>query len=641
MMTRFDEPIWNTRKQGYPSRERTWERPFTAKRYLHPPCAENIATMWPDFKVMLGDVEEGTKKHISGAFRLLVGEAADEIPFEKTGYLVREDGAPIHGIVYNFDDYRLHMESFCSVERVPTAYTCVTVSNGNCFAVSGCVSVMAKTGFEDVLTGMGIDGYCHFDPGVGNWGYLRTRYEYENGILRDDTYELRIKAPGFSGQWQGDAPGLLWRQRGLLKLKFSLAPGESRSFTIGFKKGEVTPFDYEEERDKTLGFWKQELQNIHTFVGEGHMMKALQYNLTAQLLQMFAHPVGKDYLIARQGGLQRATWPVEALEFLIALDQTGNFSHYTQRAYETMINEFQVKDGEDRGRVLNKTGIPWASDTAGAVWGIARHVLLRKDNEVFMRFRDVLLSAFDWMQRQRAKTADSDQLVPGIFPPMASSDWEGEYQSWCWTDGNNLMAYEWLGKALKQFGDPRGEEVISAHEAYRACLIQILESEMAKNIVGDEIRISNRAGADAQDPQLGAVGDSAMNLLRAGVIEPGSQCAKLLENYYRNRGYGQHGLMGLMSDGLVEQGLHSDSWAGHTWYTSATDNLWFYNWLQAGETEKALQTLKAQLLYSMSPEFYMCERYADNDPYFVPWMPNASANGRTLMMLLDAKDLLK
>ena len=75
--------------------------------------------------------------------------------------------------------------------------------------------------------------------------------------------------------------------------------------------------------------------------------------------------------------------------------------------------------------------------------------------------------------------------------------------------------------------------------------------------------------------------------------------------------------------------------AGHTWYTSYSDMYWFYHYLAIGEREKAENILVGQLKYGMTPEYYMLERYADNDPYFTPWLPNASANGRTIMMLCD------
>ena len=45
--------------------------------------------------------------------------------------------------------------------------------------------------------------------------------------------------------------------------------------------------------------------------------------------------------------------------------------------------------------------------------------------------------------------------------------------------------------------------------------------------------------------------------------------------------------------------------------------------------------------YSMSKEYIMLERFMDNDKYFCCWQPNASANGRTLEMLLDWDNHLK
>ena len=38
---------------------------------------------------------------------------------------------------------------------------------------------------------------------------------------------------------------------------------------------------------------------------------------------------------------------------------------------------------------------------------------------------------------------------------------------------------------------------------------------------------------------------------------------------------------------------------------------------------------------AMTSEYYMIDHYHENDPYFCPWSPNASANGRLINMLLD------
>ena len=620
----------------YPPREALWERPFTAKRYLHPPRAEQMVTMWPACTVLYGDVFEGEDRDCrSSAFRLLAGREAMEIPFEQVRYCVREDGIPIHTLRHELKNFSLEMESFCSVSRNPAAYTRVAVTNLTGAPIQDCVCIMPRTGSERHLTGMDVDGYCHQNANPDNWGFLRSDWRYTPGCLSDGQYQIRLQTEGFSPLWQGDAPGLLWRQRHLLRLDFSLAPAESKTFFLGFCKGECPAFDFTAEKKKAEQFWSAELSKIKLWISQEPEMKSLQKNLVSQLLQMFSYPIGKSCLLPRQGGLQRAVWPVEALEFLIALDRVGDFYDYTEAAYDTFFRLMQRKEGEDRGAILNLKGQKWASNTGGALWGVARHILFRGDKQVFLRFREPMLSGFEWMQRQRDKTRDGRAIGQGIFPPMQATDWAGEYQSWCWTDGNNVIGYQWLAEVFERFQDPRAGEIRNAYQEYMECMRRILRRQAEQNPAEEELHLTNRLGYEPADPQVGAVGNGALNLLRSGVLRAGSREARLVENYYRNRGYGQHGLMGLMGDGLLLQGDNADYWAGHTWYTSAPDICWFYAWLESGQKEKAKQTLEAQLKYAMTPEYYMCERYADNDPYFTPWLPNASANGRTLMMLLD------
>ncbi|RED75215.1 hypothetical protein [Cohnella phaseoli] len=618
----------------FPGREAVWQRPFTAKRYLHPPLAECLVTMWPDCKVMIGDVVED-RNHRSAAFRLLFGEAAEEIPFEEIVYHSRPDGIPIHEVRYDGKNYALSMESFCSTDRVPTAYTRITVSNPHAVDISDTLCVMARSGKEELLTGMEWDGYCHFNPNVHNWGFIRSGWRYRDGVMEDGAYELRIQQDYADASWVEDGEGLKWSQRHLLKLRFKLPAGQSRTFSLAFRRGATERFQYEDEREKAVRYWEEKLSRIQPCPDYPSYFAEIERNFVSQLLQMFSYPVGKDYVLPRQGGLQRAIWPVEALEFLIALDRIGNFHEYTERAYDTFFEVLQVKTGADVGLVLNMNGEKWACNTAGAIWGASRHVLFRQDKAVFEKYRTYLLLGFDWIERQRSATKQGQYAGHGIFPPMKAHDWQGEYQSWCFTDAHNLIGIFWLAEVLAHYGDPRADEVRDAYEDYMACMRSILEQQLLTNVKGNEVLISNQAGQPPLDPPIGPIGDSAISLIRAGVIQPDSQAFERVENYYRNRGYGTKGLMGLMSDGLIEQGHNADYWAGHTWYTSGPDIPWFYAWLERGERDKAERLLQAQLTYSMTPEYYMCERYADNDPYFVPWLPNASANGRTIMMMRD------
>jgi hypothetical protein len=126
-------------------------------------------------------------------------------------------------------------------------------------------------------------------------------------------------------------------------------------------------------------------------------------------------------------------------------------------------------------------------------------------------------------------------------------------------------------------------------------------------------------------------------LFRAGIIQPGSTVFKQVEAYFRNRNFIREGFTGLMPCSLIEY-LPTEHTSGHEWYVVTSDVYWFHAWLACGETEKARLVFYTMLKFAMSAEFYMLERFADNDPTFTPWQPNASANGRMLLMMLEFFD---
>ena len=611
----------------YSPREAAWQRPFTAKRYLHPPFAEQFITMWPDFRIMAGDIGEKHTyygNYISSAFRLLAGRELESPDFKKTVYHVREDGVPVHSISSDMGEYMLNMESFCDIRRLPAAYSRVTVHNRNAWRVSGELAVVARTGSEIPLTGIGTDGYTSFSGEVGDWRLLSNTFNYNDNLLSDDRSEIRFKGTErFHPVWQVSEQGFPWHLRPVLRLHFTLEPGETISFDVMFRRGETADFDYDAEKKKTEAFWLGELKKIKSRPDtDNELIQNVINNLVAQCLQMFNRPAGKDYVLPRQGGLERAIWPVEAMEYLMALDRMGLYD-YTEKAYDLFFNVMQEKDGADAGIVRHLETHPrWASNTGGALWGLSRHIIFRDDKKVFDKYRNQAMLAFEWCEKMRSHQTEGS--VHGIFPPMKATDWGGEYQSWCWTDAIYLQAYKWLARMLEKYKDPDAKKVKAAYGNYLSVMRDVLQKEIDSNTLKDEIIISNRAGKVMSDPPLGPYFcDGPAMLIRSGVIQPNSEVSKLVENYFQNRGYFKNGLTGLMND-IANP---------HVWYTNFSDMFWFEHWMRIGEREKAQQTLEAQFKYAMTPEYYMNERYAANDPYWTPWLPNASANGRTIMML--------
>ena len=95
---------------------------------------------------------------------------------------------------------------------------------------------------------------------------------------------------------------------------------------------------------------------------------------------------------------------------------------------------------------------------------------------------------------------------------------------------------------------------------------------------------------------------------------------------------------GMLRRGVAsENGLYSHK-SGDMWYVGMVENQWYFGWRRAGRDDLAKQTLEAFLRFTCTSEDYLCERYMETNPWYLPWSPNASASGRLIAMLYDAAD---
>lgn len=240
-----------------------------------------------------------------------------------------------------------------------------------------------------------------------------------------------------------------------------------------------------------------------------------------------------------------------------------------------------------------------------------------------------MLDGYNWIKNRRTKSEN------GLFPAGRPHDWGLNVQAWGITDAVNLMGLSKMADMFLYFKDDSAQDIKGQVDDYRKCFTKILD-DIVKNQEGrEEIFIPNYIGIPESYPPLGPYFcDGPAMLIRAGIIEPESDVFERVEKYFKNRGWMKNGLTGLMTDGLLGS-YASDPWAGHTWYVSFPDFCWFLGWMRKGERDKALETMWAQIRYGMSNEYYMLERFADNDPSFCPWQPNASANGRLIQMFFE------
>jgi len=342
-------------------------------------------------------------------------------------------------------------------------------------------------------------------------------------------------------------------------------------------------------------------------------------HLTAQLLQTFAYPIGEDFLLSRQGGLMSIIWPSEALFTIEALSKAGHFGPYIEPALAAYFDVMQATSGE----IINR-GAYWGSVTASALYSFSVYAITAS-KAFYDAYRDKAFKAYAWIRDMRRAVTDTETIAGGLFPPVHSNDWDQQFQGWTLTDVFNLFAMDALSKAAEHFGDSRACEIRQEHDAYLADMKRHFQKFLDAAEGSDELKLPLKP---IGDDQYLIDGDFPLiyhgRFILCGVIEREADIRRVYR-YLVNHGIFKNGNYGHM------RYKGSD----HVWYFSFPDYYWFLIWMQLGEREKAREVLDAQINYAMTEEYYMIERHDDSDPYFLPWSPNASANGRTIMMLME------
>ena len=627
------------------SEKATWKRPCTGQRYLQGPYAEEIVSMWADGKFVFEPVNTSEDPYffVSSAFKFLIGEEYNELDFKKVHYRTDKEGVPVHGFYHKVGNLKIDMTATTSLERSPVGYLKVTLSNLGKEQLTEKLAIVARTGNLRKIMGIETDCYGHLNTNVGNWGFIPTYYTFENNTIFDKDFSVQLwNIEDMKPVWHGNEKGRVWHLRGLLDLQICLNAGEEKTFYIAFyrtNKHTRVALNYENAEKTAREFWMKELAKIHTYPKNNKKRYyTLFRTLVCNSLQMFACPIDADFVVPRQGGNQTYIWGQEAVYMLKALDRIGDYSDYTERVFdEFYIGHCYETEGENKGsykKYKNNGGTAWATNTSGIMESLAMHAFY-KGQAAFDKYKDYIFQTCEWITKQRESTKNENFPGFGLFPPKKSCDWGEVYQTWTKTDSWMLLSFAAAVKTFEKYGDERVAQLRAWQQDYLHCMRAIFEKVVEKYSDGEELTIPMHVGREIEEPQQeGPFIHDGILLAVCGVCEPKSEYATQMKQAYHNRGLVKNGLHGLMNDGLIP--WHQwDPWAGHTWYTGFVEQEWFDLCMARGEYEEAKACLEAQLKYSMTKEFYCLERYADNDPYFTPWCPNASCNGRIIDMLCD------
>lgn len=617
-----------------------WGKSFTPKRYLHAPFAENIVTMWPNAMILIGEIDGGAfpQKSQTGkieesslpsaAMTFLYREKM--LDFKNVEYSTHKDGLPVHTLSHNLGDFSIKMESFCNSERISTAFTKLIIRNNTTEKISDCITLFARTAPEFDLLGIAEpDGYTVYEPSASRWK-LFPEWTHGENTMQDEINKYSINFITDEKVKIVDSQKLFnnFVMNQGIYFYFSLEANEETVLYFSFGRNiKEKTFSYEAELIKATKFWESQLSRINVFPNkEDPDFYKMYRTLVSCGLQMLHYPKGCNYVLLRQGGMQRRIWP-ESLILMEALAKIGDFEEYYDRVFNTYFHVLQ----DESGKIVN-FGQPWASVTGYAL-GVFGTVA-KKHKNIFEKYKANAYKAFSWMQNLRVGDDDKSDLIKGLFPPAIASDYPGVAQYWGTTDVWNYCGFEKYAECLKFYNDQNAQEVISATEDYKNILSGIFnktinEYKEGKFLLPLDARNIPELEAELQKLVTHNGQFQAYILLFAGIAGYGTPNAQKVIDFYIDK---QKEYKNGLSMPCQESNITSP---GNQWYLNWTDYKLYFYCRRSGDDKLAKEVLDGQFKYGMTNEFYMSERYDDHDAYFTPWCPNCSAIGRTLLMICD------
>ncbi len=611
-----------------------WARPKTTRRYLSPPKSERIYTLWAEGKLMYGEMIREPRwssyyTQMCSGLWFVHGENDEIFDFKAVKNHVEPDGTPIHGLEYQLGNLTVFLESFCDTKRKSTAFARMKITNIGSQTEKEQISVLLRSGIEKQLVHSSADGYVTYDPDVQVWKDV-WKTAYLSWRLIEDTDRMLFLHDRTFITAKTNLPHTWDSEEGILRFQVALNPGEETEliFSLG-RSADIFPmndalghFDYEQERNLTKQFWAREFARItklpESLKKDPERMTMVRH-LTAQILQCFTYPVHEDMLMLRQGGLRRAVWPWEAMFGLNALMQLGDFSDYIEPTISAYFDVFQRPNGE----IVHESEA-WGSNTAVVLISFCLYSM-NCSRQFFHKYKQHAMAGFHWMKNTRAQSASIEGCLPGFFPPLRSCDWDDLAQFWGNVDLYNFEALDLLDETIYRLTGTHDPEVEAEAKDYRAVIARHLQPFEKEAEQSDEYRIPLVPSGNDQNifysyphyqygnfVRLGFVTEENTDKLLTWMTRKNIRCEQLFMN------------------------MEPDKENSKYWYTTTADYDWFCAFKRLGREDRCAQILDSMIQYSMTAEYCMNERYMIDDPYFVPWSPNVSANARIIMMLLSS-----
>lgn len=607
------------------------ERHKTGKRYLQGPLSERMLVYFREGKIVLGEVEHEhgwTKKYADLVSHgiWLADANGDSLDFSKAVLSRRDDGVPVHSQRWNDDGLLIELEGCSPFGRRESAHLRLRVVNKSNRSMSYRGSFFVRTAAEKDLCFDSPDNYQLLIPRENTWRALPVSWkEPELGVLCDgDRFVTFV----------GDVGCFFDKDRGRIEMSAELSPGETRHLDVVIGRGETERPDYDAVRARVVGEWSRELARLEDVLRKINLdswprARTLVRNFTALMLQCFSRPTKGDFVLPRQGGLQRYVWPGDQINVSNALGLLG-YHEYVEMACNFYFGEYASPSGE-----VGPFANGWANDTASVLDIFATYCLKYEKREYWKKHRDSAIRAFRWMKRLRAESAKAKGQYPGLYPARKSTDWPFVFQDWAFTDCANLAAMEHFAACAKAMEDPISSEVAEESRSYRAVIAGIIDRYKKEYADKDFLRFPIDPFDEHPEMETNRLCYTFTYAYAASTGLLGEDDLLRMRRYMLREGYASE------EGGYSRLTIRHDEWFEHVWYFTWAEQEWVRAWLGVGRRDLAREALDACLRHIVSDEYIVCESASSRTPWWSPWSPNASGAGRLVAMMFMIADEMR
>lgn len=662
------EPSWDAIAGLHP-------RTRSKRTFIHPPLADTLVEVRPDFTLLMKDAL-GRRGRLRRGHGFLYGSAAGAEPsffdFRQSSHVPHSPQLPVLYSTVNDCDfaYRVASLAFRDADGRMRSYQYMSITNQH--------PVQAKTGYLYYLSTEAEHGqfYAHVnedyipyesrvEPWLEGMRLEQRAYDASSGCLLDENGKamLRYQADPACQVAYGEATG---GYSSALSFVCTLAPGETKHIRIELLDT-LVPGRGGDDPGKDQGLideaaatalaaaqWREQTQGLASIEVPEPIIQSIFDTAKTNTMQLIAQQADGSALPG-QGGFNDYTvvYTWEAATYLRMLIRLGA-TDIVQQTLRYFLGTQAGSIGPD-GDITSPEGsfrahIFWMNETGSVLGLMGNYYLATKDREWMGANLSQVLSACEWISRERTamKVTDADgNKVPhyGLLPKGRVHDWP-DYGYFFFSNAITWQGLQLMAESLRDCGYAEADRYLAEAEEYRMCILEaVRHATYAIPEEGGIHWITNEVYTTPDARAAVYALDGPTCLIDNGLIAASDPRIPEIE-YVLRKHYAMSDLFAVKLPGMEDAvlGEMQEKAAGgpiDLYYVNSAELAWHRIWSLRGEREKALRYFYATMAYSTTLDtLHVQERFSPQLPWLSPWQPNGSGNGRIMEMILNTLYIL-